>query len=63
MPDFHVPDMTCDGCARAITSAVQATDPAATLKIDLAAHLVAVTSARPAAALAEAMRLWLRHLL
>jgi copper chaperone len=56
MPDFHVPDMTCDGCARAITAAVQAADPAATLSIDLPAHFVAVASARPAAALAEAMR-------
>ncbi len=56
MPSFHIPDMTCGGCARAITAAVQEADPAATLSIDLAGHLVAVTSTRPAAVLAQAMR-------
>jgi copper chaperone len=56
MPSFHVPDMTCGGCAKAITSAVQEADPAAVLSIDLDAHLVTVTSSQPVAALAEAMR-------
>ena len=56
MPSFHIPDMTCGGCARAITAAVQEADPAATLSVDLSGHLVAVTSTQPAAAFAEAIR-------
>lgn len=56
MPSFHVPDMTCGGCVRAITNAVQEADPAARVDADLDSRLVAITSAQPAAALAELLR-------
>jgi copper chaperone len=56
MQIFHVPDMTCGGCVRAITSAVAETDPAAKVEADVAAHVVRIESALPAAALLAAMR-------
>ncbi len=56
MQTFHVPDMTCGGCVRAITNAVQAADPAATIAADVPAHLVRIDSAQPAQVLVAAMR-------
>ena len=54
---FDVQDMTCGHCARAITQAVHAVDPAAQVQIDLAAHRVAIASAQAAAAaLGDAIR-------
>jgi copper chaperone len=47
--EFEVQDMTCGGCANAITRAVTAADPAAKLDIDVAAKIVKVESAQPAA--------------
>ena len=38
--EFEVQDMTCGGCANAITRAVTAADPAAKLDIDVAAKIV-----------------------
>jgi copper chaperone len=55
MASFTVPDMTCDGCIKAITAAVRRVDPAATVTADLASHRVEVASAKPAAALAAAI--------
>ena len=55
MPDFVVSDMTCDGCVRAITKAVQSVDPAASVSADLVSKRVQVQSASPPAALAEAI--------
>ncbi len=55
MPDFVVSDMTCDGCVRAITKAVQAVDPAATVSADLVSKRVHVESTSPPADLAEAI--------
>jgi len=43
MPEFDVPDMTCDGCARAITTAVQRAIPGAGVAVDLAAKRVQVS--------------------
>ncbi|AOK17982.1 heavy metal transporter [Burkholderia cepacia] len=46
--EFEVQDMTCGGCANAITRAVTAADPAAKLDIDVAAKRVTVQSTQPA---------------
>ncbi|KVC77915.1 heavy-metal-associated domain-containing protein [Burkholderia ubonensis] len=46
--EFEVQDMTCGGCANAITRAVTAADPGATLDIDVAAKRVTVQSTQPA---------------
>ncbi len=56
MLTLHVSDMTCGHCASTITKAVAAVDPAAKVEIDLAAHKVAVDSAKPAEALVAAIR-------
>jgi copper chaperone len=37
---FEVKDMTCGHCVSTITRAVQAADPQATVRIDLATHRV-----------------------
>lgn len=55
MTRFTVPDMTCGGCVKAITGAVQRLDPTATVKTNLDTHLVEIESAQPAAALMEAI--------
>ena len=55
---YHVPDMTCGHCERAITASVKAAVPAANVAVDLAAHQVVVSGAtdetRVAAAIKEA---------
>ena len=56
MQTFYVPDMTCSGCVRAITNAVQAADPAATIAAEIPTHLVRIDSAQPADVLVAAMR-------
>ncbi|MBN3790428.1 heavy-metal-associated domain-containing protein [Burkholderia sp. Ac-20353] len=47
--EFEVQDMTCGGCANAITRAVTAADPDARLDIDVAAKTVKVESTQSAA--------------
>lgn len=58
MLEFHVPNMTCGHCARSVTEAVKAADPAALVQIDLPTKTVEVESDLPreqvAARLAEA---------
>jgi copper chaperone len=58
MHPFHIPGMTCGGCARRVTAAITALDDAAQVHIDLPAKRVTVESALPreqlAAALAQA---------
>jgi copper chaperone len=55
---FHVEDMTCGGCARAVTAAVKAIDPTAKVEADPPTRTVRVESSRPEpevrAALADA---------
>ncbi|OYY59641.1 MAG: hypothetical protein B7Y51_12890 [Burkholderiales bacterium 28-67-8] len=56
---FNVKDMTCGHCSAAITSAVLAVDPRATVHIDLSTqrveiHPVAADAVRLAAAIADA---------
>lgn len=56
MPSFHVADMTCSGCVKAITGAVRDVDAAATVDADLDSKIVRVDSSAAAEVLAEAMR-------
>ena len=44
MQIFSVEGMTCGHCVRAVTRAVQSQDPAASVKVDLAAKEVGVES-------------------
>ncbi|WP_016972472.1 heavy-metal-associated domain-containing protein [Pseudomonas tolaasii] len=44
MQVFSVEGMTCGHCVRAVTQAVQSQDPAASVKVDLAAKEVGVQS-------------------
>ncbi|BBP68702.1 copper chaperone CopZ [Pseudomonas sp. Seg1] len=45
MQVFNVEGMTCGHCVKAITNALQAKDPAASVRVDLAAKEVGVESA------------------
>lgn len=45
MQVFNVQGMSCGHCVNAITTAVQAKDPAASVRVDLAAKEVGVESA------------------
>lgn len=53
---FHVPDMHCDGCVRALTGAVRDLDDKATLQADLQTRQVRVETTAPDEAVAEAIR-------
>ncbi len=44
MQVFNVEGMTCGHCVRAVTQAVQSLDPAASVRVDLAAKEVGVES-------------------
>ena len=44
MITFKVQGMTCGGCARAVTNAVQQVDPAASVEVNVGAKTVSVTS-------------------
>lgn len=51
-----VPDMACGACVSTITQAVQAVDPSAEVKTDLASKAVAITASVTAEALTEAIQ-------
>ncbi|KQZ94935.1 MULTISPECIES: cation transporter [unclassified Pseudomonas] len=55
MQVFNVEGMSCGHCVRAITEAVQAKDPAASVRVDLAAKEVGVESALTAQQVIEAI--------
>lgn len=42
--EFHIDNMTCGGCAKSVTNAIQSVDPEAKVDIDLGAKVVRVTS-------------------
>lgn len=46
-----IDNMTCGGCARSVTKAIQSVDAQAKVDIDLEARLVSVTSAADEAAI------------
>lgn len=52
---FKVEKMSCNHCVRAVTSAVQALDPQASVEVDLASGIVRVTGQVTAEAAAAAM--------
>ena len=54
---FEVKDMSCGHCVSTITKAVQQTDRDATVRVDLAAHMVTIQpGAADAATLAAAIQ-------
>jgi copper chaperone len=55
MQVFNVEGMSCGHCVKAITQAVQARDPAASVRVDLAAKEVGVESALTAQQVIEAI--------
>lgn len=55
MHTFNVTDMTCGGCAAAITEAIRSIDPDATINADPATKLVNVESPLPASSIAAAI--------
>jgi len=52
---FHVENMTCGGCARSVTKAIQSVDPTAVVEADPSARSVVVTTASPRAAIEAAL--------
>ncbi|MCU1763886.1 cation transporter [Pseudomonas sp. 14P_8.1_Bac3] len=56
MQVFNVQGMSCGHCVRAITQAVQAQDPAASVRVDLAAREVGVESTLTAEQVIAAIR-------
>lgn len=44
MNEFNVQGMSCGGCASRVTKAVQAVDPSAQVRVDLARQIVSVES-------------------
>ena len=55
MLDLTIPDMTCGGCARGVTAAIKAVDPAAELVIDIESHKVQVKTSASAEAVKAAV--------
>jgi copper chaperone len=55
MIEFTVPDMTCGHCAGRIRAAVSDVDNKANVDIDLARHLVRITSSQDEALFREAL--------
>ena len=55
MITFNVLGMTCGGCARAVTSAVQRIDAEASVDVDLPAKKVAISSSADPSQLSEAI--------
>lgn len=55
MHHFHLPTMSCGGCLKAVTRALQALDPAVRIEADQARRIIVVTSGRSEAALIDAL--------
>ncbi len=52
MLEFHIPNMSCGHCVRAITQALQAADAQAQVTVELPVHLVQVQTTLPREVLA-----------
>lgn len=52
---FHIENMTCGGCVRGVTRAIQSVDPGAEVTADLTTHKVEVTSQAPREKLVTAL--------
>lgn len=55
MYTFNVNDMSCGGCAAAITASIQRTDPQAVVQTDPVTKVVTVESREPASTIIEAI--------
>lgn len=44
---FHIQNMTCGGCVRSVTKAIQSVDPVAKVSVDPNTRKVDITSERP----------------
>jgi len=55
MKKFHIQNMTCGGCVRGVTRAIQSADPAAQVHADLGSRKVDVISEQPRAVLEAAL--------
>lgn len=53
---FHLDDMTCGGCARSVTKAIQTVDPNAKVMADPPARQVQVQSSASEAQIIAALR-------
>ena len=53
---FHLDDMTCGGCARAVTKAIKTVDPDASVVADPPTRRVEVHTSAPEAKIAAALR-------
>lgn len=53
---FHIEDMTCGGCARGVTKAIQSVDPAASVMADPPTRTVKVISSASREAIETALR-------
>ncbi len=56
MTEMTVPDMTCQHCKASIEKAIAGVDPQAQVTVDLAGHLVTITSGSGDEALLQAVR-------
>ncbi|MEN5207090.1 heavy-metal-associated domain-containing protein [Stenotrophomonas terrae] len=52
---LHIESMTCGGCARSVTAALKAVDPAATVEIDLPGKNVKIESSQPVESFTKAL--------
>ncbi|WP_111413839.1 heavy-metal-associated domain-containing protein [Billgrantia lactosivorans] len=55
MPKFNVPDMSCNHCVSAISTAIESVDSGASLEFDLANRQVSVDSSAPVEAIQAAI--------
>ncbi len=53
---FRIPNMSCGGCARAVTAALRGAEPGAEVRVDLEHRQVAVEGATDPERLARALR-------
>jgi len=54
--ELTIENMTCGGCARSVTKAIQSVDPNAVITIDLSARTVKVETAANTPALAKGLK-------
>lgn len=52
---FRIQNMTCGGCARGVTKAIQSVDPTANVTADPPSRIVEVTSDQPQAEIEHAL--------
>lgn len=52
---LHIENMTCGGCARSVTKAIQSVDPAAKIDVDQTARNVVVTTSTGAGDIVRAL--------